>query len=146
MTTPHLDPTGAVSDEEQIKALTAAFLDAFTNTDGRTVDLAALESSFVPGAIIVSNADPVRVESLQEFLTPRQQLLKEGELTDFSEWETSGTTLVHGNVAQRLVRYAKSGVLRGDAFTGSGTKSVQLIRTAAGWRITGITWSDDATA
>ncbi|MDH6114573.1 hypothetical protein P3T34_006788 [Kitasatospora sp. MAP12-44] len=51
---------------------------------------------------------------------------------------------MHGNVAQRLTRYAKSGVLRGAPFSGSGTKSMQLVRTPAGWRITGIAWSDDS--
>lgn len=34
-------------------------------------------------------------------------------------------------------------ILRGKPFTGSGPKCLQLVRTAAGWRITGITWSDD---
>ncbi|MHA6764850.1 GNAT family N-acetyltransferase [Streptacidiphilus sp. PAMC 29251] len=137
------DTLDAVSDEEQIDALAAAFFDAFTNTHGRKVDLGALESSFLPGAVIVSHTDPVKTESLVRFLTPRQELLTNGELTDFKEWETSRTTLVSGDVAQRLTRYAKSGVLRGTPFTGSGTKSLQFVRTPAGWRIAGITWSDD---
>ncbi|MDI5974543.1 GNAT family protein [Streptomyces sp. SL13] len=132
----------SVSDEERIDALAAEFFDAFTNA-GRSVNLFALESSFLPGAQVVSHAEPVRVESLADFLTPRQSLLSSGELTDFKEWETSSTTLVSGNVAQRLVRYAKSGVLRGVPFTGRGTKSMQLVRTPAGWRFAGIAWSDD---
>lgn len=142
-------PTGpggvsATSDEAQIDDLAAEFLDAFTNADGRKVDLGAVEPSFLPGAVVVSHADPVKVESLADFLTPRQRLLSEGELTDFKEWETSSTTQVSGNVAQRLSRYAKSGVLRGTPITGSGTKCMHLVRTPAGWRIAGITWSDDS--
>ncbi len=133
----------AASDEDRIDALAATFFDAFTNADGREVDLGSLESMFVPGAVVVSHAEPVKVETVEQFLTPRQKLLTSGELVDFREWETSRTTLVSGNVAQRLVRYAKSGVLRGDAYTGSGTKCIQLLRTPAGWQITGITWSDD---
>lgn len=135
----------AGSDEARIDALGEEFLDAFTNTDGRQVDLSTVESSFLPGATVVSHGEPVRTESLAEFLTPRQKLLTSGDLTDFREWETHRTTLVSGNVAQRLVRYAKSGVLRGTPFTGRGTKCMQLVRTASGWRITGITWSDDST-
>ncbi|MCX4751325.1 GNAT family N-acetyltransferase [Kitasatospora sp. NBC_01287] len=136
---------GAASDEAQIGALSAAFLDAFTNTDGRAVELAAtVEPAFVPGAVVVSGTGTVKAESLADFLTPRQTLLTGGELIDFKEWETSGTTLVSGDVAQRLVRYAKSGVLRGAAFTGSGTKSMHLVRTPEGWRIAGVAWSDDA--
>ncbi|WP_035795392.1 GNAT family N-acetyltransferase [Kitasatospora mediocidica] len=137
---------GAVSDEDQIDALGAEFFDAFTNADGRVVDLGALEASFVPGAVIVTRAAdpaPVRVESLEEFLTPRQKLLTDGELTDFREWETTRSTLVSGDLALRLVRFAKSGVLRGTPFTGGGTAGTQLVRTSAGWRIAGLTLSDD---
>ncbi|MDH6131358.1 ribosomal-protein-serine acetyltransferase [Kitasatospora sp. MAA4] len=135
------------SDEDQIDALGAAFFDAFTNADGRKVDLAgALESSFVPGAVIVTHADPVRTESLANFLMPRQKLLMDGELTNFREWETSRTTLVSGDVAQRLVRFAKSGVLRGVPFTGGGAACTQLVRTPAGWRIAAITVRDDSSA
>jgi ribosomal-protein-serine acetyltransferase len=133
----------SISDEEQIDVLSAQFFDAFTNTDGHEVDLTALESSFLPGAVVVSHGNPARVESVTEFLTPRQKLLTSGELIDFKEWETSRSTLVSGNVAQRLVRYAKSGIRGGAPFTGSGTKSMQLVRTPQGWRITAITWSDD---
>src|SRR4051794_4547535 len=89
--------TEAAVAEARIDALAAEFLGAFTNADGREVDLGALESSFLPGAVIVSHADPVRVESLADFLTPRQKLLTSGELTDFKEWETSGTTQVSGD-------------------------------------------------
>ncbi|MGC0419915.1 GNAT family N-acetyltransferase [Embleya sp. AB8] len=136
----------ASSDEEQVDAVGVEFLDAFTNADGRKVDLGTLESLFVPGAVIVGAADPARVESVTEFLAPRQELLTGGELTDFREWETSRTTAVSENVAQRLIRYAKSGTRQGVSFTGGGTKGMQFLRTPAGWRITGITWSDDAAA
>ena len=136
---------GAASDEDLIDAMAETFFDAFTNADGREVDLGRLESMFLPGAVVVSHGEPAKAESVEQFLRPRQTLLTSGELTDFREWETSRTTLVSGKVAQRLTRYAKSGVLRGAAFTGSGTKCVQLVRTPAGWRITGITWSDDST-
>ncbi|MCF2527025.1 GNAT family N-acetyltransferase [Yinghuangia soli] len=134
-----------MSDEEQVDALGEAFLGAFTNAGGRTVDLPALLPSFAPGAVIISHGDPVKHESPEEFLTPRQALLTGGELTDFREWTTSRSTVVSGNVAQRLVRYAKSGMLRGAPLTGGGTKSMQFVRTADGWRISAITLADDST-
>jgi RimJ/RimL family protein N-acetyltransferase len=133
----------AATDRDRIDALAAEFFDAFTNTAGHTVDLPALEPSFLPGAVVVSHADPAKAETVPEFLNPRQTLLTSGELTDFKEWETSSSTLVSGNLAHRLTRYAKSGTLRGEPFTGSGTKSMQLVRTPAGWRIAGIAWCDD---
>jgi ribosomal-protein-serine acetyltransferase len=138
------DASGA-TDEEQVDALGEAFLGAFTNAGGRTVDLPALLPSFAPGAVVVSHGDPVTAESPEEFLTPRQALLTGGELTDFREWTTSRTTVVSGNVAQRLVRYAKSGTLRGAPLTGGGTKSMQFVRTSDGWRISAITLADDST-
>jgi RimJ/RimL family protein N-acetyltransferase len=139
-----VDAADVTSDEDLIDALSAAFFDAFGNVDGRKVDLGTLTSSFLPGAVVVSHGEPVKVESLAEFLSPRQELLTSGELIDFKEWETSGTTLVFGNVAQRLVHYAKSGVRHGAPFSGSGTKTMQLVRTAEGWRISAIAWSDDS--
>lgn len=134
------------TDEAEIDALAARFFDAFTNTGGRKTDLHALESAFLPGATVVSLGATTKVESAADFLAPRQELLSGGDLTDFQERETSRTTLISGDLAQRLARYAKSGTLHGAPFTGTGTKSLHLARTPTGWRIASLTWSDDPTA
>jgi ribosomal-protein-serine acetyltransferase len=133
----------AEPDVAAIDALTSDFFDAFSNTDGRRVDLTRLTGLFLPGAVIVSHGDPVKAEDLAAFTEPRQRILTNGELTGFREWETDSTTHVSGNVAQRLVRYTKAGVLHGVPFTGSGTKGIQFVRTSDGWRIAGIAGNDD---
>ena len=138
------DTASTASDEEQIDALATRFFAAFTNA-GRQVDLPALESAFLPDAVVTSHADPAKVESVADFLISRQKLLSGGGLTDFREWETSSSTVVSGRVGHRLARYTKSGLLHGTPFTGTGTKSMQLLRTADGWRFASIAWSDDPT-
>jgi hypothetical protein len=64
-------------------------------------------------------------------------------LVDFSEWELSGRTEVFGDIAQHFCSYAKRGVQDGTPFTGRGMKTLQLVRVAAGWRISAAAWDDE---
>ena len=48
-----------------------------------------------------------------------------------------------GNIAQRWCTYEKSGRLNSVAFHATGTKTIQFIKTAAGWRISAVAWDDD---
>lgn len=73
---------------------------------------------------------------------PREKMLTDGTLTEFSEWEVSERTEISGSIAHRLSEYAKSGVRNGEHFEGSGYKTTQFIRTPAGWRISSLAWYD----
>jgi len=130
-------------DKAAIDALAAAFFALFTNADGAVPDLGRIHDLFVPDGIIANGGPRQGLFGLDAFTAPRQELLTSGELTDFSEWETWERTEFFGDVAHRLCRYGKKGVLRGEPFTGSGTKSMQFLRTPDGWRLTAISWDDD---
>ena len=133
------DPRGAID------ALVARFYDAFCNAE-RPHRLAALPRWFVKGASITTvSTGETRAQSLRDFVAPRASLLA-GRLRDFVERETASETRVDGGIAQRFSRYAKSGVLDGAPFTGTGRKTMQFAKTAEGFRISGITWEDDAVA
>lgn len=132
------------SDAQAIDELTAAFFDAFTNGGAKAPNVGALHGMFLPEAVIVKNvgASPV-VYTVEGFIEPRRAVLTDGSLTEFREWETSASTEIFGNIAQRFSRYAKSWIQDGRQCSGGGAKSVHFVRTAAGWKIASLVWDDD---
>jgi hypothetical protein len=103
-----------------------------------------LRALFLPEAVIVRTCggEPA-VYDVEGFIAPRQELLSGSALFDFSEWELSGRTEVFGDVAQHFCGYAKQGVQDGSPFTGRGMKTLQFVRTSAGWRISAAAWDDE---
>ncbi|MFC6344636.1 DUF4440 domain-containing protein, partial [Nocardioides hankookensis] len=89
----------------------------------------------LPEAVVVSARGGPAAYDVDAFIEPRRALLTGGRLTDFREWEVEGTTQVWGDVAHRWCSYAKEWVEAGAAVTGHGQKSLPLVRTDAGWRI-----------
>ena len=77
------------------------------------------------------------------FIAPRRELLMSGTLTDFTEWRGSGRTDVFGDIAHWWGDYGKAGAQDGEAFTGRGMKSMQLVRMPDGWRISAAAWDDE---
>ncbi|MBM7172103.1 nuclear transport factor 2 family protein [Streptomyces sp. G44] len=126
----------------EIDALTAEFFGAFDNRGGKPADVARIRRLLIPGGVIVVAGPELKVYTVEEFVEPRERLLSEGRLTEFSEWETSEQTLIAGDVAARFGEYRKAGVLDGEPFEGAGTKSIQFVRDADGWRIAAFTWCD----
>lgn len=134
----------AAADRAEIESLVRCFLDAFTSGDGVDERMAALRRAMLPGARIVRTcgAEPVAYD-VDSFLEPRRTMLTDGTLTDFHEEVRSGRLDVFGDIAQWFGRYAKEGVKDGVPLAGGGMKSVQLVRTGAGWRISAVAWDDD---
>jgi RimJ/RimL family protein N-acetyltransferase len=132
-------------DRAQIDALTRRFLAAFTNRDGVIPTLPALPHYFMLDATVrVADAlGTVTTTDLHGFIAPRAELLARGRLVDFEEHETESRTEIRGAIAQRWLRYAKRGTLDGQPFEGSGTKSLQFVRTARDWKIASLVWTDD---
>jgi len=130
-------------DQRAIDALVHRFFAAFTNRQGRA-NVASARDLMIPEAVIVKNAGPSpEIYGVETFLGPREALLANGSLLDFEEEETSSRTDVHGNVAQRLSLYRKSGVASGTRFETRGVKTFQFIKTPAGWRIGAVAWDDE---
>ncbi|MGI9265319.1 MAG: DUF4440 domain-containing protein, partial [Gammaproteobacteria bacterium] len=126
-----------------IDELTHAFFSVFDNRRGTAPDLSRLSQMFVERAIITRRDDHLLdVMSLDEFVAPRQDLFNTGKLVDFHEWEVESQTFLDGGIATRICEYKKEGVLEGEPFSGGGTKSIQFVQVAEGWRIASVLWED----
>ncbi|MEU8465764.1 DUF4440 domain-containing protein [Streptomyces sp. NPDC029003] len=126
----------------EIDAVTAEFFAAFDNRGGTSADVARLRKLVLPGGVIVKTGPEFTAYTLEEFIEPRERLLNDGRLVEFTEWETSERTEIVGDIASRFGEYRKSGVLDGTPFEGGGTKALQFVRTPDGWRIAAFSWFD----
>ncbi|MEU9378224.1 DUF4440 domain-containing protein [Streptomyces sp. NPDC048255] len=126
----------------EIDMVTAEFYGAFDNRGGQGADVARIRRLLIPGGVIVSTSPKFTAYTVDEFIEPRERLLADGRLVDFCEWETSERTEIAGDIASRFGEYRKSGILDGEPFEGGGTKTIQFVRTAQGWRITAFAWHD----
>lgn len=135
---------GPARVQAELDELVSRFMTSFTNTGGRRPDLDAIRDLFVPEGRIIANigSQPV-IMDLDAFIEPRQRMLTDGTLTEFSEWEVSERTEIFGSVAHRFSVYAKSGVKDGERFEGRGHKTTQFLRTTAGWRMVSMAWDDE---
>ncbi len=143
-TAPAADATR--DDRARIDGLAGRFFRAFCNDDeSADAVLPALPHFFLPSAVINIGAPDgtVTTTDLNGFIAPRAELLSNGRLTGFREWEVESSTQVDGAVAQRWLRYAKQGTLDGRPFEGRGTKALQLVKTAHGWKIAALAWRDE---
>ncbi|GAA0588788.1 DUF4440 domain-containing protein [Streptomyces crystallinus] len=127
----------------ELNQLMCTFLGAFTNTGGTRPRVELIREVFIPQGMIISNAgdEPV-VYDVESFIAPREKMLTDGTLTDFSEWEVAERTEIFGSIAHRFSEYRKSGCLNGEWFEGSGRKTTQFVRTPGGWRMSSMAWDD----
>jgi hypothetical protein len=134
----------ATEDTAAIEEIVQQFFRAFASGPDVTARLEALPDLFLPGAVIVRTCgdEPVLYD-VGAFITPRAALLTGGSLTDFAEWQLVGHTLVFGDLAHHVCTYAKSGNRDGVPFTAKGLKTMQLVRTSSGWRISAAAWDDE---
>ncbi|MGX6607682.1 DUF4440 domain-containing protein [Micromonosporaceae bacterium Da 78-11] len=137
-------PFDVTADREAIASIVRTFFAAFTSGADSTARLDALRGVFLPEAVIVrtGGGEPT-VYGVDGFIEPRRALLSGGSLTGFREWELSGRTEIFGDIAQHFCGYAKAGVQDGIPFTARGMKTLQFVRTAAGWRISAAAWDDE---
>jgi hypothetical protein len=128
--------------KSEIDAVTAEFYSAFDNRGGKPADVDRIRRLMLPGGVIVVTRPTYTAFTVEEFIAPREQLLSDGRLVEFSEWETAEHTEITGDLATRLGEYAKSGLFNGEPYEGTGTKSMQFVRTPDGWRIASFAWFD----
>lgn len=135
--------TNVEKDQLDIDKLTARFFDLFTNKNGRTPNVKDIENIFIEEGLIISNttAKPL-IYGLQDFIEPREKILSDGTLTDFSESEVSHKTDIFGNIAQRFSLYEKSGKLNGQYFQSEGMKTIQFVKIDTEWKMASVAWSD----
>ncbi|MFD9486072.1 DUF4440 domain-containing protein [Streptomyces sp. NPDC059991] len=127
----------------ELDQLIHTFLGAFTNTGGTRPDVDVIREVFIPQGMIISNVgDKLVIYDLDAFIEPREKILTDGTLTEFSEWEVAERTEIFGSIAHRFSEYRKSGSLNGEWFEGSGHKTTQFVRTPAGWKMSSVAWDD----
>ena len=134
----------ADDDRRAVQGVVDTFFAAFTSGPDVASRLDALRAVLLPQAVIVRTCglEPV-VYDVDSFIAPRQELLTGGTLSDFSEWQVSGRTELFGDIAQHFCSYAKTWMQDGKPFSGKGMKTIQLIRTASGWRVSAVAWDDE---
>ena len=129
--------------QAELDRLMGVFFGAFTNTGDSRPDLAVIRDVFIPqGKIIANVGDEPLLHDLDAFIEPRQKMLTDGTLTEFSEWEVAARTEIFGSIAHRFSEYRKSGFQHGKWFEGSGHKTTQFVRTSSGWRMSSMAWDD----
>jgi len=126
----------------EIDAIAAEFFGAFDNRGGKAADVARIRRLVIPQGVIVLTGPQYTVYTVDEFIAPRERMLADGRLVEFSEWETSERTEIAGDIASRFGEYRKAGILDGEPFEGGGTKTIQFVRTPEGWRIAAFSWYD----
>jgi hypothetical protein len=132
------------ADRMAVQAVVEAFLDAFRSGPEATQRLDRLRRLFLPQAVVVRTCGAdLGVHDVESFIAPREALLTGGVLVDFHEWSLGGRVDVFGDIAAWFGAYAKEGVHDGEPTAGRGMKSVQLVRTPEGWRISAVAWDDE---
>ncbi|WP_367921850.1 hypothetical protein, partial [Nocardioides ginsengisoli] len=136
--------SSAADDHAEIRTVVARFFAAFVSGPDAAEHAADLHAVLLPEAVVVSAAGDTPVTyDVDGFVAPRASVLASGALEGFREWEVAGRTDLHGDIAQHWCAYAKSWTESGSPAQGAGMKSLQLVRTAAGWRISAVAWDDE---
>ena len=139
-----MDTPAREADVAAIESVVGRFFAGFVSGADSAAAIAGLREVLHPRAVIVRTCgQEPEVYDVDGFIAPREALLASGELTDFREWPTSGRTDVFGDIAQHWCTYAKSWRQGGEQVSGAGVKSLQLVRTDRGWRISAIVWDDE---
>ncbi|GAA1931295.1 GNAT family N-acetyltransferase [Nocardioides marmoribigeumensis] len=134
----------ATDDVADVLAVVRTFFAAFTSGGDVDARIDALRAVLLPQAVVVRTCGlPPAVYDVTSFLEPRRALLSDGTLVDFSEHAVQGRVDVFGDVAHWFGSYEKDGFLRGEPGAGAGMKSVQLVRTPDGWRVSAAAWDDE---
>ena len=131
-------------EQESIDYAVTSFFSFFDNRAGKISNFDELENMFIAGASIIKRNDQnLELMSVREFILPRKQLLIDGALVEFNEWEIEHQTFISMGMATRISKYGKNGLLNGQSYTGQGEKHIQLLLTDQGWKIASIIWEDD---
>ena len=128
----------------EIDQLTNNFFSLFTNKNGKKLNLGNIKSLFIDEGVIISNTgNNSLIYDVDSFIEPRERMLSDGTLTEFSESEISHTTNFFGNIAHRFLLYEKSGILNGQPFETRGMKTIQFVKIKGEWKISSVAWSDE---
>ena len=131
-------------DKLLIDELTKSFFNIFTNKKKKRPNWGLINEVCLKEINIIKTQKlKQEIYNLEEFITPRKQILSDGTLQDFEEEEISAETKIIGNIAQRSSRYKKRGVFDGIHFEQFGNKFFHYVKTNKGWLISSVIWEDE---
>jgi hypothetical protein len=122
----------------------AEFLASVSFKEGERPEYDRMRALFIDRALIIKNiGGDTEIANVDEFISPRLELVNGGALTQFLEVEEAATTSIFGAVGHRRSVYSKSGVQNGEAFAACGVILTQFVETTGTWRISSMTWDDE---
>ena len=128
----------------ELDALVLAFFRAVSFEIGGGPRYEAIPALFIERGLLIKNAGATpEISSVDEFIRPREALVRSGTLSRFHETELSESTVIFGNVAHRFSVYTKSGTSSGIAFDARGMITTQFVNTPAGWKMSAMAWDDE---
>ncbi|TPL36003.1 hypothetical protein [Mesorhizobium sp. B2-4-6] len=120
----------------KLDGLITEFFRAVSFETGGVPPYETIRDLFIERALLIKNVGTTpEISSVDEFIRPREALVRSGTLARFHEAEVSESTLIFGNVAHRFSAYTKSGTSSGIAFEARGMITTQFINTPAGWKM-----------
>ena len=136
------DPHSEVVAE--FKRLTDAFFRSVSFEPGSKPMYEDIHDLFIDVGLLIRNVGPTpEINTVREFIRPRQASVDAGQLTQFYEAEITAVSEVFGSVGHRFSAYVKSGTLNGTPFNARGMICTQFIKTPLGWRISSMAWDDE---
>ena len=136
--------TVAAADRAAIDTVVEVFFAAFASGDTSPDRWDALRDLFLPEAVVVRTCGLTpTVYDVDGFIAPRASTAHRRRPHRLPR---AGAHRPHRPLrrhAQWFGGYAKAGVQDGTPLTGRGMKSIQLVRTAGGWRISAAAWDDE---
>jgi len=128
----------------ELDALTGEFFNAVSFEKGERPAYEQLYMLFIDSGLLIKNsASTPEINTVSQFIEPRQRMVYSGQLTRFKEAEIAEITEMFGNIAHRFSTYEKQGFNSAGSFEGRGIISFQFIMTEAGWKISSIAWDDE---
>jgi RimJ/RimL family protein N-acetyltransferase len=132
------------ADKLLIDQLTKSFFNIFTNSNQQQPNWDCIHTICLPETIIIkTNNNNEEVYNLNTFIEPRKEILSDGTLTEFKEYEISEETKIIGSIAQRFSKFQKEGYYNETYFKANGNKLFQYVKTNSGWKINSVIWEDD---
>lgn len=132
-------------DEAAIKKAVDDAYASISFKNGATPRYDSIKYFFIPQAQLINFiGDTAQILSIEQFVQAFKIYVDSSKIETFYEQELYGRTDQFGNIAQRISSY-KTYINSLDIVKERGVNSFQLIKTPAGWRVSGIIWDVEKT-
>jgi hypothetical protein len=138
---PSIDGIGYTVPDDS--AITKAVKDAYAVISfqpGAKPAYDSIKYFFIPQAQLINfRTDTAQITSIDQFVDGYRQFMDGNHISLFAEKEIAGRTEQFGRIAHRISTY-QTYINSMDSLPERGVNSFQLIKTAAGWKVSSIIW------